>query len=280
MTMSDLDTFGRIIARARLVDLSIRLAPELPSGWPGAIPFRHFVDHWFTEDANSVEVHLCGNNAPYRSHGMILDEHTGTHFDAPAHFLSPLGTGLPSDHEFGVITGDKVPPRQFFGPACVIDVTSLLDTTVDGISPRIEAVHIQEWEAENRPIVEGDVVLFRSGWDEHYLPGRGGRRYIEESIRHNSGPAWPAPDAGAVSYLVDRGVRCVGTDGASIGPADDGAATHQAGLSRGIVFIECVANLSALPSVGAYFLFLPIKVARSAGGPGRAIALVIDEPPS
>ena len=46
------------------------------------------------------------------------------------------------------------------------------------------------------------------------------------------------------------------------------------GLSGGMVFIECLANLRELPPRGAMFVFLPVKVARSSGGPGQAIALV------
>jgi kynurenine formamidase len=59
-----------------------------------------------------------------------------------------------------------------------------------------------------------------------------------------------------------------------MGPADDGGPTHVAALSRGAVLIECLANLGELPPLGSYFVFLPIKIARSSGGPGRAIALV------
>lgn len=257
-----------------VVDLSLTLSPELPCAWPGAIPFRHFVEHWFTDDSDDVHVHLCGNGAPYRSHGMILDEHTGTHFDAPAHFLSPVGTGLPGDNELGSITGDRVRPAQFMGSACVVDVTTLVGTADRGRSPRIQVGHIQAWEAENRSLGDGDIVLFRSGWDAHYLPGRRGDSYVEQPLRFVDGSSWPAPDAEAMTYLVDRGIRCIGTDGASMGPADDGAPTHVAGLSKGAVFVECLANLYSLPTVGAHFVFLPLKVARSSGGPGRAIALL------
>ncbi|WP_214110109.1 hypothetical protein [Acrocarpospora catenulata] len=103
---------------------------------------------------------------------------------------------------------------------------------------------------------------------------QGGGRYVSDAITHRRGAAWPAPSPDTMKLLLSRGVRCVGTDGASMGPAEDGAATHVVGLSGGMVFIECLANLRELPPQGALFVFLPVKVARSSGGPGRAIALV------
>ncbi len=258
----------------RVVDLSLTLAPELPAAWPGALPFRHFVEHWFEEVGDDVAVRLCGNNAPYRSHGLILDEHTGTHFDAPAHFLAGEGSGLPMAHPMGDITGDKVDPAQFIGPAAVIDVTGLVGSAEPGRSPLITAEHIAEWELQYGRLLPGDVVLLRSGWDSRYLAGAEGSAYIRRPLEHGDVDAWPAPDADAMELLSARGVRCVGTDGASMGPSHDGAPTHIAGLSRGMVFVECLAGLDQLPARGATFIFLPVKVARSAGGPGRAIALL------
>ena len=57
-----------------------------------------------------------------------------------------------------------------------------------------------------------------------------------------------------------------------MGPSDGGAPVHVAGLGAGMVFIEGLANLAVLPVSGASFQFLPLKIARSSGGPGRAIA--------
>ena len=55
---------------------------------------------------------------------------------------------------------------------------------------------------------------------------------------------------------------------------EDGVAAHAVGLSGGLVFIECLASLRELPPRGAMFVFPPLKVTRSSGGPGRAIAVV------
>ncbi|WP_194396276.1 cyclase family protein [Microbacterium atlanticum] len=258
----------------RVVDLSLTLAPELPASWPGALPFRHFVEHWFEEVADDAGIRLCGNNAPYRSHGLILDEHTGTHFDAPAHFLAHEDSGLPMAHPLGAITGDRVDPAQFIGPAAVIDITGLVGTAAPGRSPLITASVVRSWEDEHGEIAPGEIVLFRSGWDAHYVVGDRGAEYIRRPLERADTDAWPAPDVSAMEHLGARGVRCVGTDGASMGPAHDGAPTHVAGLSRGMVFVECLAGLDQLPTRGAQFIFLPVKVAHSAGGPGRAVAIL------
>lgn len=258
----------------RVVDLSLTLAPELPGSWPGALPFRHFVEHWFEEQTDAAGIRLCGNDAPYRSHGIIIDEHTGTHFDAPAHFLAEESEQLPMSHPMGAMTGDRVPPEQFIGSAAVIDAGHLIGSAADGISPLVTADHVRAWETDHGDLAPGDIVLLRSGWDARYLPGRAGDAYIRQPLENRVGPAWPAPSVDAMELFAARGIRCVGTDGASMGPAHDGAPTHIAGLTHGMVFVECLANLDELPARGATFLFLPVKVARSAGGPGRAIAFL------
>jgi kynurenine formamidase len=63
-------------------------------------------------------------------------------------------------------------------------------------------------------------------------------------------------------------------DAPSIGRAHDPVPVHQEGLSRGIRYVEVLTNLGELPERGAYFVFLPLKIAGSSGGPGRAIALL------
>jgi 2-polyprenyl-6-methoxyphenol hydroxylase-like FAD-dependent oxidoreductase len=81
-------------------------------------------------------------------------------------------------------------------------------------------------------------------------------------------PTTSSPDVECVSLLLDRGVRCLGTDGPSMGAAHGGAPVHVAGLGGGMVFAESLANLAAVPD-GAFFRFLPLKIARSSGGPGQ-----------
>lgn len=73
-------------------------------------------------------------------------------------------------------------------------------------------------------------------------------------------------------------MKTVGIDAPSVGSVDDGAAVHQEALSRGMCFIEMLTNLGTLPVRGAFFVFLPLKIEGSSGGPGRAIAFLQKEP--
>jgi len=181
---------------------------------------------------------------------------------------------LPNAGPAGSISSDRVPLDQFFGPAAVIDVRSLRGGAAPGQSPRIEPDVIDKWETGHGAIAPGDVVLFRSDWDEHYVPGPAGRDYVVGPLVFSSVTAWPAPSPAAMELLRERGVRCVGTDAVSMGPADDPAPVHVVGLSAGMVYIEALSHLGELPARGATFLFLPVKIGDGSGGPGRALAFV------
>ncbi|HJT79085.1 MAG TPA: hypothetical protein VJ739_17950, partial [Gemmataceae bacterium] len=78
----------------------------------------------------------------------------------------------------------------------------------------------------------------------------------------------------AVRYLAGKGVRCVATDGPTLGGAGERRAlwTYWALAGKGMVGVEFLTNLGALPE-GAYFLFAAVKVGNCHGGPGRAIAV-------
>lgn len=117
-------------------------------------------------------------------------------------------------------------------------------------------------------------MLLRSGWDRHYLPDVEGDAYAHDVVVTGRAGGWAAPTEETIHLLLDRGVRCVGTDGPSMGPAQGGQLVHVAGLGAGAVFIECLAGLDQLPARGAEFLFLPLKILQATGAPGRAVAFV------
>ncbi|MCL2463667.1 MAG: cyclase family protein [Micrococcales bacterium] len=258
------------------MDLTLPLGEEFPCTWPGHIPYQQKTFNYFAESGPD-EARLMSGCGPYQTRWLMLDEHTGTHVDAPAHFIPRPGTGYDGEGPAGDVTAEKIPLSQCMGPAAVIDVTGLVGT-VDraGQSPDIEPEHVAAFEAEHGELRSGEIVLFRSGWDEgRYLPGAPGAAYAHDPIILGRGEAWPAPSVATMEYLVERrGVRCVGTDGPSMGSAQAGRGVHVAGLSRSCVFIEALTNLRSLPARGAYFVFAPLKVARGSGAPGRAFALL------
>jgi isatin hydrolase len=256
----------------RIVDLSLTLDDRLPCVWPGHMPFEHKVHNWYEVVVGGGQ--RLRSTAPYYTCWMTLDEHVGTHFDAPTHFIPPPGSGLTHANEFGAMYGDRVPLELLQGPATVIDVRPLRQHPEDGVSPLITPAFLEAWQEEHGAVAEGDVVLFFGGWDELYLPDPEGAGYVRAPLVTRDGPGWPAPSAEAVLYLYERGVRTLGTDGPSIGAAHEGLSMHYAGLGRGMVYVEGLACLQELPVRGSLFVFAPIKIAESSGGPGRALAYV------
>jgi len=259
------------LSARRVVDLSVPVAEHLPASWPTHVPFQHQTYTWFgrTHEGPGAAESRLGS---YATRWMAIDEHTGTHLDAPSHFIPPPGSGLDFAGEWGDVDVDGVPLTQLIGPAAVIDVPEL--EAEPGISPLLEPEHVLAWEVEHGALQLGEIVLLRSGWDRHYLPGAAGDAYIRDAVVHSSAPAWPSPSVATVELLLDRGVRCLGTDGASMGPAQGGQAVHVAALGRGAVFVECLAQLAELPHRGATFVFLPLKVLGATGAPGRAVAFL------
>ena len=107
---------------------------------------------------------------PYYSQQYIIDDHTGTQVDYPAHFIPPPGAGMPFESEMGWMTGDKYPLERQMGPAVVFDVSAILDKADNAKSPLITIVIINADEAANGATSAGDVVLFYSGFvDQHYM---------------------------------------------------------------------------------------------------------------
>lgn len=243
-------------------DHSLLVAPDLPCVWPiGMTP--HVVVP--TRD------HLSG---PYRRELIVIDEHTGTQWDAPAHFVPPPDSGLPGAGPMGRMTCDKVPAWQFCGEACVIDVTAHRDEAVAGSSYLIRPDTVKRWEQTHRPLKKGDVVLFRSDYtDSYYLPFPKGERFVAAALG-NDAPGWPAPTPETMEYLGQQGVMTLGLDGASMGPLPDlAAATHQAGGKRGMIWIECATNLGKLPPTGAFIAILGAKHAGGSGGECRVVSI-------
>lgn len=253
----------------RPIDLTLLIEEQLPATWPPHVPFVRRTWNWFETTTNGPELwdSACG---PYFTEVLIMDEHIGTHFDAPSHFVPEHAPGEP-----GAICGEDVDLSALCGPAVCIDVTGVLGDQ-PGASPFIEPAHLlAEEDRRGRRLAAGDAVLFRSDWDARfYRAGPEGRGYAFNVAVTKTSPGWPAPSVECMDLLLERGVRCVGTDGPSMGAAHDGAPVHVAGLSAGAIFVEGLSNLAAVPDEGAFFQFLPIKIARSSGSPGRAVAWV------
>src|SRR5688572_3706243 len=140
--------------------------------------YAHHNWNWFAEVKGPTGT--TRSIAPYHTNFVVMDEHCGTHFDAPTHFVPPEGSGLDLAGPLGDQTGDKVPLEDLMGPAALIDVRFLAGEP--GVSPFITADHVREWEEEQGALRAGDVVLFGTDWDRYYVEGDEGEKYMHGSL--------------------------------------------------------------------------------------------------
>jgi kynurenine formamidase len=259
----------------QVADLTLPLDETLPCTWPGHMPYRATVWTWFDDRPGDPQpVHSQPGGGGYQTRWIVIDEHAGTHMDAPNHFVPPPGSGLPHAGPAGSIGIADLPLLAASGPAAVIDVRELDGQAAPGHSPAITPDHVTSFESRHGTLRPGDVVLFRTGWDARYRPAPEGAAYAADVLTARRAPGWPAPNTQTIRLIRERSVTCIGTDGLSVGPAEGGAAVHLAALPHGMTFVEALGGLAPVPPRGAWFLFLPIRLAGGTGGPGRALAVL------
>lgn len=289
------------VAGGEVVDLTVTISEDLPGHWPFHPPFRRWTMNWFETKAgpytnnplegaggkaDTVREDLVQSVFPYYSQQIVIDEHTGTQADFPAHFVPPKGSGIEFENDAGWLTGDKYPVDRMMGPAVVIDVSAILDKADPGKSPLITVEMIQADEEKNGAIEAGNVVLFYSGYDDlYYKPFPEGNRLAWDPLVNGTVPGWPAPTPEAVAYLAEKGVTHLGIDSPSMGPIGymwEGKPmaqmTHVEFLKTGGSWTEFLRNVGQLPARGAYFISLSAKIVDQSGGLTRAIAIKPDGP--
>ncbi|MGH9356362.1 MAG: cyclase family protein, partial [Terriglobia bacterium] len=181
-------------------------------------------------------------------------EHSGTHVDAPAHFISDA---KPDAH----VTIDQVPVNQMVGRGARLNCRNFRE------GDYVSRTFVAAWEAEHGALREGDIVLFDFGWAEHWRLRPDHRRYIQD---------WPGVSMEAAQYLVAKPVAALGVDTLSPDPPEAHrrkVAIHPIVLEKQVLIIENLANLGQLPD---FFLFLafPLKIRGGSGSPVRAVAFV------
>lgn len=165
---------------------------------------------------------------------LSLGAHTGTHVDAPAHFID------------GAPTLDQVPIDRMVGPAQVFDLRGL--AAIDAAALRRHEIH------------DGDIVLFRTDNSERWAKAGFQKDFAYVTLD-------------AAQYLVERGVKTIGMDYLSIeqfGSQD--FAVHKLLLGKGVFVIEGL-DLREIEA-GPYFLAcLPLKLEGVDGAPARAVLM-------
>ena len=268
------DAIAAAVRDGEVVDLTVLISEQLPAHWPTHAPFQRWTFNWFKPVKSAYGDNLAQSVFPYYGQRYVIDEHTGTQLDCPAHFIPPEGSGMPFAGPTGKLTCDKMPVSQWMGSAVVMDVRAILDKAPNGKSPIITPQIVKDWEAKNGVLKKGDIVLFHSGYtDKYYKPFPEGNRLAFDPLILKSTPGWPAPGPETMEYLHSRGVMHVGSDGPSMGPVEGGQATHVAGLKYAMSWDEQLTNLGKLPARGAFYIALPTKIVDGSGATTRAIAI-------
>jgi kynurenine formamidase len=192
---------------------------------------------------------------------LTLGEHTGTHFDAPIHWIT--GKDLPEN------ATDTIAPRKFIGPACVIDVTADVKANPDFL---LTPERVQSWEATHGRIPAGAWVLLRTGWSA--------RTTRDEFINaRDDGPHSPGFAKACSEFLAHErdvlgvGVETIGTDAGQAGTFDPPFPNHGTMHGAGKFGITSLINLDQLPPTGAVVIAAPLKILDGSGSPLRVIAL-------
>ena len=190
-----------------------------------------------------------------------MGEHTGTHFDAPIHWVT--GKDLPNN------ATDTIEPRKFIGPACVIDVTENVQQSADFL---LTIEHVEAWEKTYGRIPAGSWVLLRTGWSK-----REGREAFLNA--QADGAHTPGFQKECSLFLAKErdilgvGVETVGTDAGQAGTFDPPFPNHTFMHGAGKFGITSLINLDQLPPTGALVIAAPLKIVNGSGSPLRVIAL-------
>lgn len=238
----------------RTIDLTHTLDPDfpvlvLPPEFGQCAPFR------------IEEVSRYDERGPaWYWRNFSCNEHTGTHFDAPVHWVT--GKDLPNS------SVDTLPPDNFIRPACVLDFSKEVEANPDFI---LTADHIKAWEEAHGAIPRGHWALLRTDWSK-----RDWKDYL--NLR-TDGAHSPGPDAGAVRHLIERdvvgfGVETIGTDAGQGGGFEPPYPAHTLMHGAGKFGLQCLRNLDQLPPRGALIICPPLKIKRGSGSPLRVLAMV------
>ncbi|HVX29486.1 MAG TPA: cyclase family protein [Nitrolancea sp.] len=191
-----------------------------------------------------------------------LGEHTGTHFDAPVHWVT--GKDLPNN------TCDTIPPGRFVGPACVIDITTQCAENPDYL---LTVDDLRSWEAEHGRVPSGAWVLLRTGWAERTDP----KDFFnaDETGAHTPGFHQETSLLLATERdVLGVGVETVGTDAGQAGTFNPPFPNHATMHGHGKFGLTSLCNLDQLPPTGAVIIAAPLKIVDGSGSPVRVLAIV------
>ncbi|HUG82986.1 MAG TPA: cyclase family protein [Euzebya sp.] len=241
--------------RIEVIDLTAPLRAETPIlGLPE--------EFGQTDPFQLREISRYDNRGPaWYWNNITTGEHTGTHFDAPVHWV----TGKDGEDVA------QVPPARLVGPAVVLDFA---DQTAADPDFLLEIDHVRAWEQEHGPLPQDGWLLYRTGWDAR-SEDQDAFLNADESGPHTPGVSvecarWLAQS----TRLLGMGVETVGTDAGGAHAFDPPFPCHSFLLGSGKYGLTQLQNLAVLPTTGAVVIAAPLPIVGGSGSPARVLALV------
>ena len=192
-----------------------------------------------------------------------MGEHTGTHFDAPVHWIS--GKDLPDN------SCDTIPARRFIGAACVIDATRDVARDEDFL---LMPEHVLAWERAHGRIPAGAWVLLRTDWSRR----RDAASFLNVREDGPHSPGFHRTTSELLAHgrdVLGVGVETVGTDAGQAGRFDPPFPNHSIMHGAGKFGLASLRNLDQLPATGAIVIAAPLKIVNGSGSPVRVLAITV-----
>ena len=213
----------------KVIDLTLTVSEKIPT-FPGS-PKPHFIE-WETIPKDGYNLEL-----------LFLSTHTGTHIDAPFHFVKN-GKKI---HE--------IAPERLVNEAVLIRIGKNSNRS-------ISKTDIQNFEQKNGKIENGSTVIFYTGWQKNLNK----EFYFTEN---------PGLSVSAAKYLVSKKINMVGIDSPSIDLGTDSKfSVHHILAKNNILIVENLANLNKIKSNNFHLITSPLKLKNATGSPIRAFGFI------
>jgi kynurenine formamidase len=209
------------------IDLTLTISGSIPT-FPGSPKPQFILWSDIKDDGYNLEL-------------LLLSSHTGTHLDAPYHFIK------------NGIKINQIPLDRLIGKAILIKLQKTKNIP-------ITKSDITSFEKKNGKILDHSSVFFFTAWQKNLKKNN----YFTEN---------PGLSKSAARYLASKKVNLVGIDSPSIDLGKDGSfSVHRILSKNNILIVENLTNLNKISSKEFSFTILPLKIKNATGSPVRAVA--------
>ena len=213
----------------KVIDLTLTISENIPT-FPGS-PQPNFIN-WESIEKDGYNLEL-----------LFLSTHTGTHIDAPYHFVKK-GQKI-----------DQIAIRRLVTEAILIKIRKGSDQT-------ITKNDIQKFEKKYGMIDDGSTIIFHTDWQKNLNK----KSYFMKN---------PGLAISAAKYLASKKINLIGIDSPSIDLGKDGKfSVHHVLAKNNILIVENLTNLDKISSEKFHLIVAPLKLKNATGSPVRAMALV------